>query len=78
MKKLIFIAALFVVSINVKAQTTAAAPIKLTDTAKLYNPAADAKADIADAVKRQQPNIKMYYCKLVVTGAFGASGLIIW
>jgi thioredoxin-related protein len=52
MKKLIFIAALFVVSINVKAQTTAAAPIKLTDTAKLYNPAADAKADIADAVKK--------------------------
>src|ERR1700749_4726524 len=52
MKKLVFIAALFVVSISVKAQTTAAAPIKLTDTAKLYNPAADAKADIADAVKK--------------------------
>jgi thioredoxin-related protein len=52
MKKLIFIAALFVISISVKAQTTTAVPIKLTDTAKLYNPAADAKAEIADAVKK--------------------------
>jgi thioredoxin-related protein len=50
MKKFILIAILSMVAITVKAQTTAAA-IKPTDTAKLYNPHADAKADIANAVK---------------------------
>jgi thioredoxin-related protein len=48
MKKSIFFAALIMISIVARAQTTA---IKPTDTAKLYNPSADAKADIANAVK---------------------------
>jgi thioredoxin-related protein len=54
MKKLIFIASLIIISIAVKAQTAAPATttVKLTDTAKLYHPEADAKADIAAAVKK--------------------------
>jgi len=42
-------------AIGLKAQLTPtgiAPVVKLTDTAKLYNPAADAKADIATAVKK--------------------------
>ncbi|TWJ03258.1 thioredoxin-like protein [Mucilaginibacter frigoritolerans] len=50
MKKIIFIAALLVIGIGAKAQNAVA--IKPTDTAKLYNPAADAKTEIADAVKK--------------------------
>lgn len=39
--------------LGVKAQTAPAAPVvKLTDTAKLYHPEADARADIANAVKK--------------------------
>ncbi len=49
MKKLFFVAAMILLCIAVKAQDK---PIKLTDTAKLYNPYADAKADIASAVKQ--------------------------
>jgi len=49
MKKLLFIAVAFVMASSARAQDK---PIKLTDTAKLYNPMADAKADIAAAVKR--------------------------
>ena len=51
MKKIIFIAALIAITIQVKAQT-AAAVIKSTDTTKLYNPAADANNEIAIAVKK--------------------------
>jgi thioredoxin-related protein len=53
MKKLLLITAIIILSIGAKAQT-AAAPTKTfkpTDTAKLYHPNADAKADIAAAVK---------------------------
>jgi len=49
MKKIILIAFLIILTIGAKAQQTA---IKPTDTAKLYNPAADAKVEIADAVKQ--------------------------
>lgn len=51
MKKFFFIAALVMLSVAVQAQTTTPA-VKLTDTAKLYNPYADAKADIVAAVKK--------------------------
>jgi thioredoxin-related protein len=51
MKKLFFLAALMIVTISLKAQI-GVSTVKLTDTAKLYNPAADAKADIAAAVKK--------------------------
>ena len=50
MKKLIVISALAIAGLGVKAQT--ATTVKLTDTAKLYNPSADAKAEIAGAVKK--------------------------
>jgi len=49
MKKLLFIASFVIIGFGAKAQTAA---VKLTDTAKLYNPAADAKGDIAGAVKQ--------------------------
>jgi len=49
MKKILFIASLIILTISAKAQQAAIQP---TDTAKLYNPAADAKAEIADAVKQ--------------------------
>lgn len=54
MKKLLLIAAIIILGPGVKAQTTepGAKPIKRTDTAKLYHPNADAKADIAAAVKQ--------------------------
>ncbi|MGF7080581.1 thioredoxin family protein [Mucilaginibacter sp. UYCu711] len=54
MKKLLLITSLIILGLGVKAQTTAvpAKTVKLTDTAKLYHPAADAKADIAAAVKQ--------------------------
>jgi thioredoxin-related protein len=52
MKKLLFIALLIALTVTAKAQLTTAPAIKPTDTAKLYNPAADAKADIARAVKQ--------------------------
>jgi len=50
MKKLLFLAALLTICIGAKAQNATA--IKPTDTAKLYNPAADAEAEIAGAVKK--------------------------
>jgi len=57
MKKLLIATLLLVAGITAKAQTTVAATpgtkvIKLTDTAKLYNPKADAQADINAAVKQ--------------------------
>jgi len=54
MKKLILITSIVIISLGAKAQTAAAPAkiIKLTDTAKLYNPTADAKADIANAVAK--------------------------
>ncbi len=53
MKKLLFIASFFIIGMGAKAQTAATTPaVKLTDTAKLYHPEADAKADIAAAVKK--------------------------
>jgi len=54
MKKILTIAVFIALSFSVKAQTVAvpAKTIRLTDTAKLYNPMADAKADIASAVKK--------------------------
>ncbi len=55
MKKLFFIASLILLTAAAKAQltSTGAAPVvKLTDTAKLYNPAADARAEIDAAVKK--------------------------
>lgn len=51
MKKLVLIASFIIIGYGVEAQT-AAAPVKLTDTAKLYHPDADARADIANAVKK--------------------------
>jgi thioredoxin-related protein len=53
MKKLILIASLIIISLGVNAQTiNATSTVKLTDTAKLYHPEANAKADIANAVKK--------------------------
>jgi thioredoxin-related protein len=52
MKKILFILSLAIFATAAKAQTTATPAIKPTDTAKLYNPAADAKAEIAEAVKK--------------------------
>jgi thioredoxin-related protein len=53
MKRLLLITAVIILSLGAKAQTAdAAKPIKLTDTAKLYHPNADAKADIVAAVKK--------------------------
>jgi thioredoxin-related protein len=54
MKKILLITAIIILSLGVKAQT-ATVPVKAvkpTDTAKLYHPNADAKADIAAAVKQ--------------------------
>jgi thioredoxin-related protein len=60
MKKLFFTLLLFAALVfAANAQETATIkPIKLTDTAKLYNPKADAKADIAAAVKRAKAEHK--------------------
>ena len=54
MKKLIAIAAFIAIGFTANAQTAPATTptVKLTDTAKLYHPNADAKADIAAAVKK--------------------------
>lgn len=54
MKKILLITSIVILSLGAKAQTTEAPakPIKRTDTAKLYHPNADAKADIAAAVKQ--------------------------
>lgn len=54
MKKILLITSIIILSLGAKAQTNAGAvkTVKLTDTAKLYHPAADAKADIAAAVKQ--------------------------
>ena len=53
MKKLLFIAAFITIGFAAHAQIPGTAnPVKLTDTAKLYHPNADAKADIANAVKQ--------------------------
>ncbi|MGN6397886.1 MAG: thioredoxin family protein [Mucilaginibacter sp.] len=53
MKKLIAIAAFTTIVLAARAQTaTTTAAVKPTDTAKLYHPNADAKADIAAAVKK--------------------------
>ncbi|MFD2146901.1 hypothetical protein [Mucilaginibacter antarcticus] len=51
---LIIIVAFVALSFAAKAQTATATakPIRPTDTTKLYHPNADAKADIAAAVKR--------------------------
>lgn len=53
MKKILFIIAVIALSITAKAQETAK-----TEAPKLYNPAADAKADIAAAVKTAQAQHK--------------------
>lgn len=53
MKKLLFIAALAFASIGVKAQDATKA-----ETPKIYNPAADAKADITAAVKKAKAEHK--------------------
>lgn len=53
MKRLILAALLAIATIAVKAQSATTAPaVKPTDTAKLYHPNADAKAEIAEAVKK--------------------------
>ncbi|MEO6977919.1 MAG: thioredoxin family protein, partial [Mucilaginibacter sp.] len=53
MKKLLFIAAFITIGFAAHAQIPGTAnPVKLTDTAKFYHPNADAKADIANAVKQ--------------------------
>lgn len=54
MKKLLLITSIIILGLGAKAQNTEtpAKPIKRTDTAKLYHPDADAKADIAAAVKK--------------------------
>ena len=64
MKKSIFIIMLTAFAIGAKAQTK--------DSVKLYNPAADARAEINEAVKRRLRNIRMCCCKLAVTGVNGA------
>jgi len=57
MKKLLFFASFIILSFGVKAQEATKA-VKLTDTAKLYHPDADAKADIAAAVKKAKAEHK--------------------
>ncbi len=54
MKKLLLIASVVILSLGAKAQTAPALAklVRLTDTATLYHPAADAKADIAAAVRQ--------------------------
>lgn len=52
MKGILLAASLLLISVGLKAQTTTASAIKPTDTARLYNPAADAKAEIKEAVKK--------------------------
>ncbi|HVW96609.1 MAG TPA: thioredoxin family protein [Mucilaginibacter sp.] len=52
MKKLLIVASLIITGVVAKAQTTTTTTVKLTDTAKLYHPEADAKAEIAAAVKK--------------------------
>lgn len=59
MKRVFIVAALLVVSFGLKAQIPGtASTIKPTDTAKLYNPKADAKAEIQAAVKKAQAENK--------------------
>jgi thioredoxin-related protein len=60
MKKLLLITSIIILSLAAKAQTPDAPvkAIKRTDTAKLYHPAADAKADIAAAVKQASASHK--------------------
>src|SRR5258708_35466349 len=64
MKKLLFIASLMLLTIAAKAQLSMTPAIKPTDTAKLYNPAADAKADIANAVKRAAAEHKNVFIQI--------------
>src|SRR4051812_24148859 len=60
MKKLLLVTTILILSLGAKAQTTSVPvkAIKRTDTAKLYHPAADAKADIAAAVKQASASHK--------------------
>ncbi len=53
MKKIVFAASMLLLTvIGAHAQTAATTTVKPTDTAKLYNPSADARAEIASAVKQ--------------------------
>jgi thioredoxin-related protein len=54
MKKLLLVLTITIIALQANAQTVTAPvkPLRPTDTAKLYHPNADAKADIASAVKR--------------------------
>ena len=53
MKKLLFIVAFITIGLAAHAQIPGTTPtVKQTDTAKLYHPNADAKTDIANAVKQ--------------------------
>jgi thioredoxin-related protein len=62
MKKFLFITSLILLTIGVKAQQTA--PIKLTDTAKLYSPGADARTNIASAVKKAAAQHKNVFLQI--------------
>jgi len=53
MKKLLFIAVFITIGLAANAQIPGTAnPVKQTDTAKLYNPKADAKGDVAAAIRK--------------------------
>jgi thioredoxin-related protein len=57
------IAAFTILAISVKAQTPAQT-VKLTDTAKLYNPTADARAEIAFAVAKAAKENKNVFLQI--------------
>jgi thioredoxin-related protein len=63
MKNIFFALLLIGTSLAVKAQTPAAA-IKLTDTAKLYHPMADARAEINEAVKKAAKENKNVFLQI--------------
>jgi thioredoxin-related protein len=66
MKNILLIASIILLSIGAKAQEPAAPAkaVKLTDTAKLYHPNADAKADIAAAVKQAAASHKNVFVQI--------------
>lgn len=61
MKKILFIAAIVITSVAAHAQV---APAAKAEGPKLYNPAADAKADIAAAVKRAAASHKNVFLQI--------------
>ncbi|MCC8426133.1 thioredoxin family protein [Mucilaginibacter sp. UR6-11] len=66
MKKLLLIISLIILGLGAKAQTTAvpAKAVNPTDTSRVYNPAADAKAEIAAAVKQAAASHKNVFLQI--------------